>query len=240
MAAPAWLPDTFAAVMFVIAAYCALRLAVATARRRETEADTDGMHLVMGVGMAGMLAPGLGFGTPAAWTAVFSVAAAWFAWQAVRVRRGLGAGRWRCPYPVPHLAESLAMVYMVVAVRTPTGPGAGAGVAGMGGAAGAARAPEFAVLFTVFMVGYVAWLGDRFSSVGVATTATKAITATKAGPAAAAATPATAEATTGTAGAVPARAAHADGCWPALAPRGACCYKIVMAIVMAYMLVVML
>ena len=124
----------------------------------------------MGVGMAGMLAPGLGFGTSAAWTAVFSVAAARFAWQVLRVRRGLGAGRWRCPYPVPHLAESLAMVYMVVvAVRTPTGPGAGAGAVGMGGT-------------------------------------------------------------------VPARAAHADGCWPALAPRGACCYEIVMA----YMLVVML
>jgi len=49
-----------------------------------------------------------------------------------------------------------------------------------------------------------------------------------------------AKAATGAVGAVPARAAHADGCWPVLAPRGACCYKIVMAIVMAYMLVVML
>jgi uncharacterized protein DUF5134 len=231
MAGPAWLPDTFAAVMVVIAVYCAVRLAVATARRRETEADTDGMHLIMGVAMAGMLVPGLSFGTPGAWTAAFSVAAGWFAWQAVRVRRGLGAGRWRCPYPVPHLGESLAMVYMVVAVRTPAGPGAGTAMAGMSGASRPARAPELAVVFTVFMVGYVAWLGDRFSSVGAAIVA---------GPAATAATAATAKAATGTAGAVPARAAHTDGCWPELAPRGACCYKIAMGIVMAYMLVVML
>lgn len=258
MAGPAWLPDTFAAVMVVIAAYCATRLAVAIARRRETEADTDGMHLVMGVAMAGMLAPVLSFGTPGAWTAVFSAAAGWFAWQAVRVRRGLGVGRWRCPYPVPHLAESLAMVYMTVAVRTPAGPGAGAGMAGMGGAAGPGRAPELAVLFIVFMVGYVAWLGDRFSSVGAAvaagpaaTTATTATTTptaitTPTATTTPAATTATATVATapnaarGAAGAVPARAGHAGGCWPELAPRGACCYKMVMAIVMAYMLVVML
>jgi hypothetical protein len=231
MTGPVWLPDTFAAVMLAIAGYCAVRLAVAAARRRETEADTDGMHLVMGVAMAGMLAPGLSFATPVSWTTVFSVAAAWFAWQAVRVRRGLGTGRWRCPYPVPHLAESLAMVYMVVAVRTPAGPGAGAGMARMGGAAESARAPELAVLFTVFMVGYVAWLGDRFSSVGAVVVA---------GPASKAETAATAKAAMGAVGGVPARAAHAGGCWPELAPRGACCYKIVMAIVMAYMLVVML
>jgi len=224
MAGPAWLPDTFATVMVVIAAYCAVRLAVAAARRRETEADTDGLHLVMGVAMAGMLVPGLSFGTPGAWTAVFSVAAGWFAWQTVRVRQGLGAGRWRCPYPVPHLAESLAMVYMVVAVRTPAGAGAGAGLAGMGAAARPARAPELAVLFTVFMVGYVAWLGDRFSSVG-ATVVASSVTA--------AATAATTKATTGTAGAVPGpAAAPRGGCWPELAPRGACCYKIVMAMVM--------
>ncbi|HEX6451715.1 MAG TPA: DUF5134 domain-containing protein [Trebonia sp.] len=231
MAGPAWLPDTFAAVMLVMAAYCAVRLAVAGVRRRETEADTDGMHLVMGAAMAGMLAPGLSFVTPAAWTAVFSAAAAWFAWQAVRVRRGLGTGRWRCPYPVPHLAESLAMVYMVMAVRTPAGPEAGAGMAGMGGAAVPARAPELAVVFTVFMVGYVAWLGDRFSSVGAAVVV---------GPGSTSATAAAAKAATGSVDGVPARAAHAGGCWPELAPRGACCSKIVMAIVMAYMLMVML
>jgi hypothetical protein len=82
----------------------------------------------------------------------------------------------------------------------------------------------------MFMVGYVAWLGIGFSLVGAAVAAGTAATA------ATAATTATAKAATGTARAVPARAAHTGGCWPELAPLGACCYKIVMA----YMLVVML
>lgn len=218
MGGPAWLSDTFAAGMLVIAAYCAARLAVAAVRRRETELDADVMHLVMGLAMAGMLAPGLGFASPATWTAAFGATGMWFAWQAVRVRRGLGAGRWRCPYPVPHLAQSLAMTYMLVAVRTPAGAGSGAGMAGMGGASGLARAPEVAMIFAVFMVGYVAWLGDRFTSVGTGPAATM----------------------TGGPGAVGGVTAQGGGCWPVLAPRGACCYKIAMAIVMGYMLIVML
>jgi hypothetical protein len=85
-----------------------------------------------------------------------------------------------------------------------------------------------AVVFALFMAGYVAWLGDRLSAVGAAV-----ITTGEAGTAV--------RSTTGTAR--PARmgtTAQAGGCWPALAPRGACCYKIAMAIVMGYMLIIML
>lgn len=225
MGGPAWLTHTFAVAMLVISAYCAARLAAAGVRRRETELDADGTHLAMGVAMAGMLAPGLRVAPAAAWTAVFAVASAWFAWQELRVRRGLGAGRWRCPYPVPHLAEGLAMVYMLVAARAASGTGPGARMAGMGGASGMVRAPELAALFAVFMVGYVAWLGDRFTSVA-------AVIAGRPGVPSAGAASAGAAASAGI--------AQSGGCWPALAPRGACCYKLVMSIVMGYMLIVML
>jgi uncharacterized protein DUF5134 len=258
MGGPARLADTFAAVMLVISAYCALRLAAAAARRRETELDADLLHLVMGVAMAGMLAPGLSFAPTSSWAGVFALAAAWFGWQEIRVWRGLGTGPWTCPYPVPHLAESLAMVYMLVAARTARGAGSGAGMAGMSSsasAAGTARLPELAVLFALFMVGYVAWLGDRFSAVG-AVGAVGAVAASPASPAivaaATSASTATARPVGTTAEAAPeaepaavvrtsmTAAAQAGGCWPVLAPRGACCYKIAMAIVMGYMLIVML
>jgi hypothetical protein len=78
------------------------------------------------------------------------------------------------------------------------------------------------------MIGYVAWLGDRFSSVGAAT--------------ANAAKPEGGTVTIGTgtgAGAGTGTETAGGGCWPVLAPRGACCYKIAMAIVMGYMLIVM-
>jgi hypothetical protein len=165
MAAPAWLSDVFAAVMLAVASYCAGRLTVAWAWRRETDLDADGVHVFMGVAMAGMLAPALSVLTPAAWEAVFALWAVWFAWQAARAWRGDGAGAWRCAFPVPHLVESLAMVYAFTAVRSTAG-GTGAGMTGMGGAAGAVRFPVLAVVFALFMVGYVAWLGDRLSSIG--------------------------------------------------------------------------
>src|ERR1700758_3185553 len=67
VAGPSWLSDTFAAVMLLIAVYCAARLAVAAAWRRETELDTDVVHLLMGVAMAGTLAPALSFAPSAVW-----------------------------------------------------------------------------------------------------------------------------------------------------------------------------
>jgi hypothetical protein len=224
MGAPAWLSGTFAAVMLVVAGYCAGRLAVAGVRRRETDLDADGLHLVVGVAMAGMLAPALSVLPPGAWEAVFAVAAAWFAWQAARVRRGHGAGSWRCAFPVPHLAESLAMVYAFAAAR-PAARGAGAGMPGMGAGAGAARFPVLAVVFALFMVGYVAWLADRLASISPGAAVTTA--------------PGGAGPTVRTL-ARPEPARQAGGCWPVLAPRAAACYKIAMGITMGYMLVIVL
>ena len=155
MAGPSWLAAGFAAIMIVTAGYCAGRLAVARSRRRATEVDADILHAVMGVAMAGMLVPRLSPLPDGVWEALFGVAAAWFAWQAIR--RG-GAGGWRSAHPLPHLVECAAMIYMFAAVPGPE-PGA---MVGMGRPAGSVLA--LAVVLALFMVGYVLWTADQLTA----------------------------------------------------------------------------
>ena len=164
MGGPAWLTDIFAAVMVTVAAYCASRLVVARWWRRPTDVDTDGVHVVMGVAMAGMLVAGLRFGSFRLWEAVFAAAAGWFGWRFVRVRRGAPLSPWRCPQPVPHLVECGAMLYMYLAV-----PAVAAAAKGAPGAMGAmsatgARFSVLALALALFMFGYVAWVGDRLTA----------------------------------------------------------------------------
>ncbi len=208
MSAPSWLSGILAVVMLAVSAYCAGRLLAAGAWRRESELDADGMHLLMGVAMAGALASPVAIVPAGVWETLFAAAAGWFSWQVIRIRRGRGAGRWRCPYPAPHLTESLAMVYMLAAARaaTPAGKSAGEAMAGMGGSQGVTRLPALAVVLALFMVGYAAWLGDRLASIR------------------------------GVAGSQPCAAPPRPG--PrVLAPRAAMAYKITMALTMAYMLI---
>ena len=54
MSAPAWLAGSFAALMIVVAVCCAGRLAVSRVPGRNTELDTDALHVLMGVAMAGI------------------------------------------------------------------------------------------------------------------------------------------------------------------------------------------
>ena len=96
MSGPAWLAGGLAVLMIAIAVYCAGRLAVSRLRGRDTELDVGGLHILMGVAMAGMLEPRLTAIPGAAWRAVFAVAAAWFAWQAAGPAH---AARTRRPMP---------------------------------------------------------------------------------------------------------------------------------------------
>ncbi len=170
MGGPAWLTDIFAAVMITVAAYCASRLVVARWWRRPTDVDTDGVHVVMGVAMAGMLVAGLRFGSFGLWEAVFAAAAGWFGWRFVRVRHGAPLSPWRCPQPVPHLVECGAMLYMYLAVPAVAAAAKGASGAmgamgGMGGmSATGARFSVLALALALFMFGYVAWVGDRLTA----------------------------------------------------------------------------
>jgi hypothetical protein len=211
---PSWLSAALAAIMIIIACYCAGRLAVARSWRRPTDVDADALHTVMGVAMAGMLLPRLSPLPGAAWEAVFGVTAGWFAWRAIQRGSGLrgtarpGAGpggtaprRWRSAHPVPHLVESAAMIYMFAALPSPVQGAMG----GMGRPDGSVLA--LAVVLALFMVGYVLWTADQLTALRSA----------------AARTP---------------RGQLASS--PALAPGLAACAKIAMGATMGYMLLVML
>ena len=213
MAGPAWLTGLLAAVMLTVAAYNATRLVAGPRRGRAAELDADGVHVVMGVAMAGMLTPALSFAPARLWQAVFTVSGLWFCYQYVRTRRGQALGPWRCPHPLPHLIECAAMVLMLAlpAAVASTGATAATGMSGMSAVTGpAARFSPFTLLLALFMVGYVMWLGNNLTALAPA-------------PVAATATGATI--TAGTA---------------YLAPRCAACCKIAMGVTMGYMLVMML
>jgi hypothetical protein len=210
MAGPGWLTGLLAAVMLTVAAYNATRLVAAPRWGRAAELDADGVHVVMGMAMAGMLAPGLSFAPARLWQAVFAAAGVWFGYHYLLTRRGQKLGKWRCPHPLPHLIECIAMVLMLA---LPAAVAGRAGMAGMGAAlAGpAARFSPLTLLLALFMVGYVMWLGNNLSALAPVATAT----------------------TTGTATTTTTAASY-------LAPRCAACCKIAMGTTMGYMLIMML
>jgi hypothetical protein len=158
---PAWVAPGLAALMLLIAASCAIRLAWRP-RGRPTEADADGLHVLMGVAMAGMFEPRLSPISGATWQAVFAVAAAWFSWQAVRAR-GRRPGGWQCAQPAPHAVECAAMLYMLVAVRSGGGSGA-MPMPGVGGLAVTGANPAVALVLALFMLSYVLWTTDRLAT----------------------------------------------------------------------------
>jgi hypothetical protein len=198
--------------MIAVVACCVVRLAIWRRYGRRIEPDVDGVHVLMGVSMAGMLEPRLSPLPPPVWQAVFAAAAAWFTWRAFRAR---GAhprpGRSRCAHPAPYAVECVAMIYMLLpgrpALREPS-----MSMPAMSGAAGANPVPG--LILAMFMLGYVLWSADQLAAFS------RAIPATVGG----------AQAGHGQAGS--ARSATA-----ALAPRLAACYKIAMSIAMGYMLI---
>lgn len=250
MAGPSWLTVAFAAIMIVVAVYCAGRLAAARLWRRATEVDADAVHAVMGVAMAGMLLPWLSPLPGRVWEAVFAVAAAWFAVQAIRgLRANASAGGWRCSHPVPHVVESAAMIYMLAASpgSGPGGPAQAMSMPGMGsGHSGAAGSlPALAVVLALFMVGYVLWTADQLTSLARAS-ATTANQDTARAPARALAGPRPPLASLRNAVGSPAAADRIPAGQlrlvdrPALAPGLAAWSKIAMGLAMGYMLIGML
>jgi hypothetical protein len=238
MTSPGWLADVLAAVVLVVAAFSAARLIAARGRRRRGEADADGMHVVMGVAMAGMFVPQLATLPDAAWGTAFGAGAVWFAGRAWRDRGGRDplAGRW-CAYPVPHLVDCVAMVYVLWAVPAALAGGGTAGGGAMGGGAAGARWPVIGLVLAVAVCGYVVWLLDRLPAALAVLPAARAT----AGPAPA------------LSGAGRGRALHDRDRFPAaergnpvtimgggpalLAPRAATCCKIAMGVAMGVMLI---
>jgi hypothetical protein len=153
--APTWLTGGFVAMMLGVAGFCGGRLVLARRTRRPAELDSDTVHVLMGVAMAGMLAAVLRFGSSRVWIGLFAAGAAWFAWQALRVRRGAPASSWRCAQPVPHLLECGVMLYMLTALPSAR-PSAAMG-------ASASRLALLSLVLAMSMIGYVVWLADRFT-----------------------------------------------------------------------------
>jgi hypothetical protein len=208
---PAWLAASFAALMVVIAVYCAARLVFSRLRGRNTERDADALHVLMGVAMAGMLEPRLTSVPVTAWRVVFAAAAAWFAWQAIRSGRRVGEARGA--HPAAHAVECAAMVYMLLPVGSwPSGHGPGMAMPGMSQGTTTGN-PALTLVLALFMLGYVLWASDRLAHLSR--------------------TPAPATARVAVAFPGPADR-------PELAPRLAASYKITMAIAMGYMLIMML
>jgi hypothetical protein len=154
---PAWLLDIFAAIMLLVAAVSAARLAVG---RRDPDADIDGSHLLMGVAMAGTLTASLATLPSVAWEVIFGLLTAWFGYRVAReYRGGQGLRALVREHHAPHLLHSAAMLYMFLALRPPSH---GAAAAGMGGMRAAGlRLPTLALLFAVLLVAYVVTDLDR-------------------------------------------------------------------------------
>jgi hypothetical protein len=227
---PAWLAVVVATLMLLIAASCAARLAIWRPRGRDTETDADGLHVLMGVAMAGMLEPRLSPVPGAAWQAVFAAAAAWFGWRAFRGRRHGSPDGWRCAHPAPHAVECAAMVYMLRPARQ-AGHAPSMTMPGMAGYPAMAN-PALALVLALFMLGYILWAADRLAALSRARTPAACAGAApgrpgRAGPGRPA-----------VAGAL--QASPPSAAARALAPRFAASYKIAMSIGMGYMLVTML
>jgi len=250
VAGPAWLADSFAALMLLTALYCAGRLVLTWTQRRPTEPDVDLVHVLMGVAMAGILVPRLvplpgpaqpgGAVWAGAWSLVFGLATAWFAGRVALSYRATGRLRPAGSHHLPHLIMSGTMVYMLATVAPADQP-AGTVMAATGPAV---HFPLLALILAQFMVGYVMWTADRLPTLARVSAWRPA--AAVLAPATPGPVPALASSTAGRpVGTVPAAP------WPAgfssptaprppLSPRLASCCNIVMGLVMAYMLIVSL
>src|SRR5215469_4044006 len=156
-----WLPACLAAVMLLVAACSAARLAIWLVRRRHSEPEADILHMLMGVTMAGMLESRLSAAQPAAWLAVFGSAAVWFAWQAIRARIRQRSAGWRSAHPEPHAVECAAMFYMLWPARAGV-HGHVIAMPGMSAQASAAN-PALALVLSLFMLGYMLWTANQLT-----------------------------------------------------------------------------
>jgi Domain of unknown function (DUF5134) len=163
---PAWIPDILAALMLVVAAVSAARLAAARPWRRDAVVvDTDVAHLLMAVAMAGMLAPSLATLPDTAWEVVFGLLAAWFAGRVLTDARRSGVRALAGGHCAPHLVHSGSMLYVFLAGSSPEAVTGGMG--GMGGGPGsvtmALSHPTLALVFALVLVGYAIWDLDQLS-----------------------------------------------------------------------------
>jgi Domain of unknown function (DUF5134) len=257
---PSWILDIFAAIMLLVAAVSAARLAAArpwSGGRRAALADIDLAHLLMAIAMAGMLVASLQTLPNGAWEAVFAVMTAWFAYRVLRDAQVSGVRALAGGHCAPHLIHAGAMLYMFLAVAAPTTHGSG-GMSGMGGGMsgmGTLELPFLAFLFALALVGYSIWDLDQLSGPGTSGHYSLAVARAPSAPVLAGVGASAGPGTTAvltepaslpmvtetieTAPEVPPASAPADGTG-VLAPWVATGCRIAMGITMAFMLVIMI
>jgi len=251
MSTPAWILDIFAALMLVVAAVSAARLAVLRPwrlGRAAVVADIDVAHLLMAIAMAGMLAAGLSTLPDHAWAVVFGMLTAWFACQVTRDARREGIRALAAGHCAPHLVHAAAMLYMFLALTAHAARSA-SGVAGMGGSAMQTLSlPFLALLFALVLIGYSVWDLDQLSGPGAGPHYSLAIprpvpAAVLVGVAAGSDGGVTTIVRPGVAGQAASRTAipaSLTGASPVLAPWVATGCRIAMGVTMAFMLMIMI
>jgi hypothetical protein len=213
LGSPPLLADLLAALMIVVATVAAARLVWWRLCGGRAEPDADALHVLMGAAMAGIFEPRISPVPGVAWLAVFTAAAGWFTWRAIR--KGQAGRGVLASHPAPHAVECAAMIYMLWPVHQPAGHDTTA-MAGMGEHARMLTGnPVVAVVLAAFMLGYIAWTVDQFARGSRA--------ATRSGqPPRSTGTP-----------------ASGSTSLKVLAPRLGACQKIAMSLAMGYMLVTM-
>lgn len=164
---PGWLLGILAALMLVVAAVSAARLAAGRRGGPRSDADIDVAHTLMGVAMAGTLAGSLQTLPDGAWAGVFAVLTGWFCWRVRDEIRADGARAIGTGHHLPHLVHAAAMVYMFIAV-TEMAAAPAASVTGMAagaGGMGTLRAPAIGLLFILFMAAWTVWDVDQIGAV---------------------------------------------------------------------------
>ena len=243
MAGPSWLAWTLAGAMIIVSAYCLTRLAASWRQHRPTDHRVDGIHVLMGIAMAGMLVPRLRVFWTGGWEVVFAAGAARFGWLAIREFRGRPTTSGRPGHHLQHVLACGAMLYMYLAVATVAK--AAAGGSAMGGmAAGGAHFRTLALVLALALFGYVVWTADRLSSLApvAALVARSAPVPVLAG-AVAGGGVSLADAGGEGAGSTPrddGQAPPRPGRRAPLSPRLAACCEIAMGVTMGYMLILML
>ena len=175
MSTPAWILETVAAVMILVAEVSAGQLVLARAWTRRSGADIAFSHLLMGIALAGILVPGLSTLPNAAWGIVFAVMTAWFVWCLWWESRGRGAAAVARGHYAPHLVHSAALLYLFVALAglpaqgsvTPmSGTGAMPGmVGGSSGGMPTLHAPTLALIYALLLIAFTVRDLDRQAGV---------------------------------------------------------------------------
>jgi hypothetical protein len=171
---PSWLLDLVAAIMLVVAAVSAARLAVARPWRPDSVIiDADIAHLLMAIAMAGMLAPSLRTFPSAVWEGIFGLLIVVFGFRVVRDARANGVRALAGGHCAPHLVHSASMLYMFLAVGPAAAMAGMAGMTGMSVSMQMLKYPTLAFAFTLILIGYTIWDLDQLSGKRYGLTSTR-------------------------------------------------------------------